>query len=101
MQEKVIKQYQQTKYMRNLVFEKSAFEDLEYWVSTDKNKALKIIKLINEIQRDPFSKSSKAEKLKYELSGCSSKRINDEHRIVYEITDNEIKILSCRYHYSH
>lgn len=85
--------------MRNLVFDPNAFDDLAYWISTDRKKALRVVKLINEIQRNPFSGSAKPEKLKYELSGCYSRRIDNVHRIVYEVSDTEIKILACRTHY--
>ena len=60
---------------------------------------MKIIKLIEEIQRDPFQGSGKPEKLKHELSGCWSRRIDKEHRLVYEVLGKKIRILACRYHY--
>ncbi|HDK81133.1 MAG TPA: Txe/YoeB family addiction module toxin, partial [Nitrospirae bacterium] len=65
----------------------------------DRKKALKIIKLIEEIQRDPFQGSGKPEKLKHELSGCWSRRIDEKHRLVYEVLETKIRILACRYHY--
>ncbi len=55
------------------------------------------MKLIKEIQRDPFSGTGKAEPLKLDLAGCWSRRIDSEHRLVYEITDDKIRILACRY----
>jgi len=82
-----------------LEFDPAAFEDLAWWVQHDRSQALRIIKLIREIQRDPFSGVGKAEPLKAELSGCWSRRIDQEHRIVYQVLENKIRILACRYHY--
>lgn len=80
-------------------FDPNAFEDLAWWVKNDRKKALKIIKLIEEIQRDPFQGSGKPDKLKHELSGCWSRRIDEKHRLVYEVLETKIRILACRYHY--
>ncbi|MFH1985778.1 MAG: Txe/YoeB family addiction module toxin [Pseudomonadota bacterium] len=88
-----------TKRSKSLVFDQSAFEDLAWWVDKDRKKAVRIIKLIRDIQRDPFSGRGKPEPLKHELSGCWSRRIDDEHRIVYQIENDSIRILACRYHY--
>lgn len=85
--------------MRNLEFDPSAIEDLAWWIEKDRKKALKIIRLITDIQRDPFHGIGKPEPLKHELSGCWSRRIDDVHRIVYEVLENRIRILACRYHY--
>jgi toxin YoeB len=82
-----------------LEFDPAAFEDLAWWVQHDRSQALRIIKLIRDIQRDPFSGVGKAEPLKAELSGCWSRRIDQEHRIVYQVFENKIRILACRYHY--
>jgi toxin YoeB len=85
--------------VRSLEFDPSAFEDLAWWVKGDKKKALRILRLIQETQRDPFGGAGKPEPLKRELSGCWSKRIDDEHRLVYQVFDKKIRILACRYHY--
>ncbi|PZN69790.1 MAG: Txe/YoeB family addiction module toxin [Candidatus Methylumidiphilus alinenensis] len=85
--------------MRSLEFDPAAFEDLAWWVQQDRKKALRIIKLIQQIQGEPFTGIGKPEPLKHNLSGCWSRRIDEEHRIVYEVTDQKIRILSCRYHY--
>ena len=87
------------KPLKNLVVDPAAFEDLEWWIETDRKKALRIIKLIKEVQRDPFSGTGQPERLKHQLSGCWSRRIDQEHRLVYEVKDDEIRILACRYHY--
>nr|AGF93280.1 addiction module toxin, Txe/YoeB [uncultured organism] len=80
-------------------FDPAGFEDLAWWIEKDRKKALRIIKLIKEVQRDPFSGTGKPEPLKHELSGCWSRRIDQEHRLVYEVQDDKIRILACRYHY--
>lgn len=85
--------------MRSLEFDPAAFEDLAWFVENDRKKALKIIKLIKEVQRNPFEGIGQPEKLKHELSGCWSRRIDREHRLVYEVLETKIRILACRYHY--
>lgn len=85
--------------MNNLEFDPDAFEDLAWWIEKDRSTALKIVKLVREIQRDPFTGTGKPEKLKHELAGCWSRRINQEHRLVYQILDDKIRILACRFHY--
>ncbi|MGB3191266.1 MAG: Txe/YoeB family addiction module toxin [Limnoraphis sp.] len=54
---------------------------------------------MRETQRTPFQGTGKPEKLKHELSGCWSRRIDQEHRLVYQVLDDKIRILACRYHY--
>ena len=85
--------------MRNLEFDSSGFEDLAWWVEKDRKKALKIIKLIKEIQKNPFEGIGKPEPLKHDLSSCWSRRIDREHRLVYQVSEEKIRILACRYHY--
>ncbi|WP_339383131.1 Txe/YoeB family addiction module toxin [Phormidium tenue] len=85
--------------MKNLEFDADAFEDLAWWVENDRKKALKIIKLIREVQRNPFEGTGQPEALKHDLSGCWSRRIDQEHRLVYEVLDDKIRILACRFHY--
>ena len=85
--------------MRSLEFDPLAFEDLAWWVQQDRKIALRLIKLIKEVQRTPLSGTGKPEALKHELSGCWSRRIDQEHRLVYEVKDDKIRILACRYHY--
>jgi toxin YoeB len=82
-----------------LDFDLAAFEDLAWWVSTDRSKAQRLIKLIREIHREPFAGIGQPEPLRHDLAGCWSRRIDQEHRIVYEVRDQRIRILSCRYHY--
>ena len=83
----------------NKVFTELGWEDYIYWKETDKKISKKIDKLIKEIERTPFSGIGKPEPLKHDLAGCWSRRIDGEHRLVYEIEDNVIYIHQCRYHY--
>jgi len=82
-----------------LVFSDKAWEDYLYWQQTDKQMIKKINQLIKDIKRNPFNGIGKPEPLKYELGGFWSRRITDEHRLVYEADDNRIGIISCRFHY--
>ena len=85
--------------MKQVSFEEKAFEDFTNWASQDKKLYTKIIALIKDIKRSPFLGLGKPEPLKHELSGYWSRRINDEHRLVYKVTDTMIIIASCKYHY--
>ena len=85
--------------MKNLEFDAVAFEDLAWWIEQDRDKALRIIKLIKDVQPDPFRGIGKPETLKHELAGCWSRRIDQQHRLVYQVTPEKIRILACRYHY--
>ena len=85
--------------MRSIHFDPDAWDDFGYWLASDRKKARRIARLIAEIQRNPFSGIGKPEPLKGELSGYWSRRIDDEHRLVYRADDREIKILKARYHY--
>lgn len=85
--------------MKNLEFDPLAFEDLAWWVKNDRKQALKIIKLIQEVQKNPFQGIGKPEKLKHDLSGCWSRRIDQEHRLIYEVLNDKIRIIACKYHY--
>jgi toxin YoeB len=82
-----------------LEFDPAAFEDLAWWAQQDQKKALRIFRLIQETHADPFGGIGKPEPLKHELAGCWSKRIDQEHRLVYQVLDETIRILACRYHY--
>jgi toxin YoeB len=84
---------------REAVFHSEFREDLKYWVKTNRKLALKIFDIIEAIMRDPFSGIGKPEPLKYLESGAWSRRLNQEHRIVYLVRDNRIDFLQARYHY--
>ena len=85
--------------MRVLEFDPTAFEQLGEWIRENPKMALRIVKLIEAIQRDPFEGMGQPEPLKHQLSGCWSRRIDREHRLIYEVTSSKIKILACRGHY--
>ena len=83
-----------------LIFSDNAWEDYLYWQKTDKKILRRINNLIKDIKRNPFEGVGKPEPLKHALSGYWSRRINDEHRIVYKAFSNTILIAQLRYHYS-
>jgi len=83
----------------NILFTDEAWEDYLYWQQYDKKVLKKINGLIKEIKRTPYEGTGKPEALKYELQGCWSRRINNEHRLVYEVLCERVNFLSCRYHY--
>lgn len=85
--------------MRNLEFDPAALDDLAWWVQRDRKLALRIIRLVQEVQKDPFQGIGKPEPLKHELAGCWSRRIDDVHRLVYQVFADRIRVLACRYHY--
>jgi toxin YoeB len=82
-----------------LIFSENAWEEYLYWQSTDKKVVKRINTLIREIQRTPYEGIGKPEPLKHALSGYWSRRINDEHRIVYKVENGAIMIAQLRYHY--
>lgn len=82
-----------------LAIDPNALQDLRYWTETDRRKALKILDLIDAVLKSPFDGIGKPEPLKFELAGCWSRRINQEHRLVYKVEKGELVILSCRYHH--
>ncbi len=85
---------------REAVFQPEFIEDLRYWVESNRKLALRIFELIDSILRDPFEGIGKPEPLKYLGAGCWSRRLTQEHRIVYLVRDNRIDFLQARYHYS-
>jgi len=82
-----------------LVFSEQAWEDYLYWQNNDKKIAQRINALIQEITRTPFAGTGKPEPLRHALSGYWSRRINDEHRIVYKASEDAVSIAQLRYHY--
>jgi len=82
-----------------LEWQTAAWEDYLYWQQTDKKVLKRINDLIKECLRTPFNGTGKPEPLRGNFSGCWSRRITDEHRLVYQVHDNGIYILQCRYHY--
>jgi toxin YoeB len=85
--------------MKKIVFEGNAFQDFTEWATADKKIYKRIINLIKDILRQSFTGIGKPEPLKHELKGYWSRRINDEHRLVYKVNDEAVTIISCKYHY--
>jgi toxin YoeB len=84
---------------REAVFQPEFREDLRYWVKSDRKIALRVIDLVEAIMRDPFAGIGKPEPLKYLMSGAWSRRLTEEHRIVYLVSADRIDFLQARYHY--
>ena len=84
---------------RSAVFHPELREDLRYWVETDRKIALRAFDLVESILRDPFSGIGKPEPLKYLGPGIWSRRLTQEHRIVYLVRDDRVEFLQGRYHY--
>jgi toxin YoeB len=84
---------------REAVFHLEFRQDLRYWVEIDRKTALRIFELIEAVIREPFSGIGKPEPLKYVLAGCWSRRITQEHRLVYRVTQGRVDFLQARYHY--
>jgi toxin YoeB len=82
-----------------LIFSEHAWEDYQYWVRTDRHMLKRVNRLIQEIVRDPYSGVGKPEPLQHGLSGYWSRRIDDEHRIVYRMAEDAVLIAQLRYHY--
>jgi len=82
-----------------LLFSEQAWQDYLYWQKTDRKLLLRINALIQEITRSPFEGTGKPEALRHALRGYWSRRINDEHRIVYAVRDGAVLIAQLRYHY--
>ena len=84
---------------REAIFQPEFREDLKYWVKTNRKIALRAFDLIESIMKDPFTGIGKPEPLKFILSGAWSRRLTQEHRIVYTVGESRIDFLQCRYHY--
>ena len=88
-----------SKKTRTAVFQPEFIEDLRYWVETDRKLAIRAFDLIEAILRDPFEGIGKPEPLKYLTPGAWSRRLTQEHRIVYLVREDQIDFLQARYHY--
>jgi toxin YoeB len=84
---------------RDAIFQSEFMEDLRYWVKTDRRVALRAFDLIETILKNPFTGIGKPEPLKYLAPGAWSRRLTQEHRIVYLVKDDRIDFLQARYHY--
>jgi toxin YoeB len=84
---------------REAIFRPEFRQDLRHWTTTDRSVALRIFELIEAVLRDPFTGIGKPEPLKYVLAGCWSRRVTQEHRLVYRVSESRINFLQARYHY--
>lgn len=91
--------HDQPKIFRNAVFHPEFRDDLKYWIKTDRKIALRALELVEAIMRDPFCGIGKPEPLRYLAAGTWSRRLTQEHRIVYLVSDDRIDFLQARYHY--
>ena len=81
------------------VFQPEFREDLRYWIKSDGAVAVKVLDLVEAVLRDPFAGLGKPEPLRYTLAGCWSRRVRQEHRLVYRVAVERIDFLQARYHY--
>ena len=84
---------------RDAIFHPEFLQDLRYWVKNERGVAIRVLDLVDSVLRDPFEGLGKPEPLKYVLAGCWSRRITQEHRLVYRVTEKTIDFLQARYHY--
>jgi toxin YoeB len=82
-----------------IVFADRGWEDFSYWVEQDRKIAARIVHLIKDIEREPFDGLGKPESLRHDLTGFWSRRITDEHRLVYAVGKGQVLIAQARYHY--
>jgi toxin YoeB len=85
--------------MRNILFDVVAWEQYLDWQQTDKAVAKRLNQLLIAIMREPFEGIGKPEPLKHDLAGCWSRRITDEHRLVYRVVGDQVQVLQVKYHY--
>lgn len=85
--------------MRKVIFEVEALEEYNDWANENIKLFNRIARLIDESRKTPFTGTGKPEPLKHRFKGCWSRRINDEHRLIYDVNDASISIISCRGHY--
>jgi toxin YoeB len=84
---------------RVALFSTHCLEDLEHWIRTDRKVALRLVRILRETLRDPFAGVGKPEPLKGPLAGLWSRRLTQEHRVVYEVAESVVRFLQGRYHY--
>jgi len=84
---------------RDAVLHREFLEDLLFWVKTYRHAALRILELVEATLRDPFQGTGKPEALQYVLAGCWSRRVTQEHRLVYRVGETRVEFLQARYHY--
>ena len=86
-------------HKRVAVFQPEFLQDLRFWVKNERTAAIRVLDLVEAVMRDPFVGPGKPEPLKYVLAGCWSRRVTQEHRLVYRVSDEAIDFLQARYHY--
>jgi toxin YoeB len=84
--------------IRQIEYDACGFEDLAWWNKQDHDRAVRIVQLIRDIQSDPFDGPGRPTPLLYDLEGCWTRRVEGSHRIVYQVLDDKVRILACRYH---
>ena len=89
----------QRKRDRVAIFQQEFLEDLRFWVKNERSTAIRVLDLVEAVMRDPFQGPGKPEPLKYFLAGCWSRRLTQEHRLVYRVGDQSVDFLQARYHY--
>lgn len=85
--------------MRQIIFDADAFGQFTNWATEDKKIYAKIVRLIKDIDRSPYTGLGKPEPLRHDLAGYWSRRITEEHRLVYKVNEDAILIAACRFHY--
>lgn len=93
------KRDEQVPASREAVFHPEFREDLRYWITTDRKVALRVLELVEAVMREPFTGAGKPEPLKHLLAGAWSRRVTEEHRLVYLVRGDRIDFLQARYHY--
>lgn len=83
----------------NILFTDNGWDDYQYWVAHDKAMVKRVNKLIDEVRRTPFTGIGKPEALKHQLAGYWSRRITEEHRLVYAVEENNLVVIAARHHY--
>lgn len=81
------------------VFTELSWEDYQFWLKNDKQKLKRINELLKDIARNPYEGIGKPEPLKFNYAGFWSRRIDEEHRLIYRVIDDEVQIVKCRFHY--
>jgi toxin YoeB len=84
---------------REAVFDRDFLDDLRFWIETDRKTALRVLQIVEAVLREPFSGIGKPEPLKHLLTGAWSRRVTQEHRLVYLVEQGRIRFLQARYHY--
>jgi toxin YoeB len=84
--------------IRQIEYDAHGFEDLAWWNQVDHDRAVRIVQLIRDVQAEPFEGAGRPVPLLYDLDGCWTRRIEGAHRLVYQVLDDKIRILACRYH---